>query len=156
MTTDRFDRRILALYQSDTRRSAEEIGAEIGLSTAAVHRRLKRMRDERIITAEVALLDQAALGWPVTCVVNVDVDREGIAEIDRFTARMTACEEVQQCFYVTGSSDFVLVVIARDLAAYEAFTREHLLSDPNVKSFTTHVVLSRVKHGASVPTDAPP
>ena len=142
---DAFDRRILARYQGDTRTTAEEIGAEIGLSTAAVHRRLKRLRDEGVIAAEVALLDAEALGWPLTCLVAVDVDREGLQEIDRFAARMRACAVVQQCFYVTGQADFMLVVVARDMAAYEAFTREHLLSDANVESFTAHVVLSRVK-----------
>ena len=150
---DAFDRRILARYQSDTRISAEQIGADIGLSTAAVHRRLKRLRDEGVIAREIAVLDPDALGLPVTCIVTVDVDREGLAEIDAFVARMRACDVVQQCFYVTGQSDFVLVVHARDMASYEAFTREHLLSDANVKSFTTHVVLSRVKTGLALPIE---
>ena len=150
---DAFDRKILARYQTDTRVSAEQIGADIGLSTAAVHRRLKRLRDEQVIAGEVAVLDPDALGLPVTCIVAVDVDREGLAEIDAFIARMRACDTVQQCFYVTGQSDFVLVVHARDMAGYEAFTREHLLSDPNVKSFTTHVVLARVKTGLALPIE---
>ena len=42
---DRIDRKILALYQSDTRRIAESIGGEVGLSAAAVQRRLKRLRE---------------------------------------------------------------------------------------------------------------
>jgi Lrp/AsnC family leucine-responsive transcriptional regulator len=85
--------------------------------------------------------------------VAVDVDREGLNDIDRFVARMRECAPVQQCFYVTGQSDFVLIVAMRDMASYEAFTREHLLSDPNVKSFTTHVVLSAVKTGLALPID---
>jgi Lrp/AsnC family transcriptional regulator, leucine-responsive regulatory protein len=148
---DALDRKILARYQADARLAAEAIGAEVGLSTAAVHRRLKRLRDGGVIEAEVAVLDPGALGYPLTCLVTVDVDRESIADIDAFSARMRACPPVQQCYYVTGASDFVLVVLAEDMASYEAFTRAHLASDPNVRSFTTHVVLQRVKTGLAVP-----
>ena len=147
---DPIDRNILARHQMDTRLSAEAIGAEVGLSTAAVHRRLKRLRDGGVIAAEVALLDPDALGLSVTCVVAVDVDRERPEDLDRFSARMRACEHVQQCFYVTGQFDFILVVVVADMAAYEAFTRDHLLSDENVRSFTTHVALGRIKTGLAL------
>lgn len=58
---------------------------------------------------------------------------------------------MQQCYYVTGQADFALVVITEDMAAYEAFTREALLSDPNVRGFTTSVVMDRVKVGMTLP-----
>src|SRR5258706_15299410 len=64
---------------------------------------------------------------------------------------MTACPEVQQCFYVTGATDFILVVLTKSLEDYEGFTRRMLLDDANVRSFTTHVVLDRVNEGLSVP-----
>ncbi len=147
---DAFDLRILALYQPDTRITAEAIGAQIGLSAAAVQRRLKRLRETGAIEAEVALLSRAAVGVPLTCIVTVDIDREGAAELARFKSRMQALACVQQCYYVTGSADFVLVVLVEDMSAYEAFTREHLLVDANVRSFTTFVVMERVKVGVSV------
>ena len=148
---DAFDRRILARWQHDTRRSAESIGAEIGLSAAAVQRRLKRLRETGVIEAEVAKLSPRALGAGVTCLVSVDLDREGTADIARFRQRMTALDCVQQCYYVTGNADFVLVVLQPDMAAYEAFTREHLLVDGNVRSFTTQVVMDAAKTGVALP-----
>ncbi|MEJ7603156.1 MAG: Lrp/AsnC family transcriptional regulator [Kofleriaceae bacterium] len=148
---DELDRKILARYQSDTRCTAESLGARVGLSTAAVHRRLKRMREARVIEAEIAVIAPEAVGLPVSCVVEIDIEREGQADLDRFSARMLACSQVQQCFYVTGPFDFIVVVTVPDMTAYEAFTREHLLSDPNVRSFTTHVVLKRVKTGLALP-----
>jgi Lrp/AsnC family leucine-responsive transcriptional regulator len=148
---DDFDLAILARYQLDTRRPAEAIGAEVGLSAAAVQRRLKRLREQGAIEAEVAKVSAKATGFPVTCLVSVDIDREGAAEIARFKSRMLACPQVQQCYYVTGPTDFMLVVLARDLGDYEAFTREYLLPDKNVRSFTTHVVLETAKAGLEVP-----
>jgi Lrp/AsnC family transcriptional regulator, leucine-responsive regulatory protein len=144
---DELDHKILARYQGDTRISAERLGADVGLSTAAVHRRLKRLRDDGVIEAEIAVIAPEAVGLPLTCIVEIDIDREGAAELDAFAARMRDCQDVQQCFYVTVPYDFIAVVVVADMAAYDAFTRAHLLSDPNVRSFTTHVALSRVKIG---------
>ena len=148
---DRFDLRILARVQHDSARAAAAIGAEIGLSAAAVQRRLKRLREIGAIEREAAQLAPAALGAGFAAIVGVDLEREGAADLERFRTRIAACPEVQQCYYVTGASDFILVVLAKDLAAYEAFTRRAILSDANVVSFTTHVVLDRVKAGLTVP-----
>ena len=79
---DRIDRRILALYQGDTRRIAESIGAEVGLSAAAVQRRLKRLRETGIIRAELAQLDNAAVGAPITCIVAL-IMASAPAHLDR-------------------------------------------------------------------------
>jgi len=148
---DAFDRKILARYQHGTLVSAAAIGAEVGLSAAAVQRRLKRLRASGAIEAEVAQLSPRALGLPVTCIVGVDLRVETSAELARFKNRMGTRAEVQQCYYVTGQADFVLVVIAASMEDYEAFTRETLLADENVQGFTTHVVLDRVKSGTSLP-----
>ena len=148
---DAFDLRILASCQDDIRISAEVIGEQIGLSAAAVQRRLKRMRESGVIEAEIARVSPAAVGLPLTCIVAVDIDRETAADLDRFKTRMLARPEVQQCYYVTGVADFILTVLSTDMQAYEAFTRAHLLADANVRSFTTHVVMERVKVGVGVP-----
>jgi Lrp/AsnC family transcriptional regulator, leucine-responsive regulatory protein len=148
---DDFDRRILALFQHDTRRSADSIGATVGLSAAAVQRRLKRLREQGVIEAEVARLSATALGVGVTTVVAVDIDRETASELDAFKRRMLSCVEVQQCYYVTGAADFILVVLTPDMDSYQRFTERALLSDGNVRSFTTHVALERVKTGVAVP-----
>lgn len=148
---DAFDLRILALYQDDVRVTAETIGERVGLSAAAVQRRLKRMREAGVIEAEIAQVSPASVGYPLSCIVSVDIDRETAADLDRFKARMLACAEVQQCYYVTGVADFILVVLVADMLAFEAFTRAQLLADANVRSFTTHVVMEPVKVGLQVP-----
>jgi Lrp/AsnC family leucine-responsive transcriptional regulator len=147
---DRLDREILRRYQHDTQQPAKTIGEAVGLSAAAVQRRLKRLRETGVIAAEIAQLEPGALGVGVTCIVNVDLDSERDADLARFRKRLVAAPEVQQCYYVTGQGDFILIVLAADMAAYEAFTRRELLADANVRGFTTHVVLERAKVGLSV------
>lgn len=149
-TLDSFDLRILALHQHDTRLPADRIGEQVGLSAAAVQRRLKRMRDNGTIEAETARIAAAAVGLSLTLVVNVKMEREGADALARFRNRMRDCPQVQQCYYVTGEMDFVLLVLVPDLDTYERFTREHLLSDANVRGFTTQVVMERCKVGSTL------
>jgi Lrp/AsnC family leucine-responsive transcriptional regulator len=152
---DRIDRKILAAFQHDTRRIAEAIGDEVGLSAAAVQRRLKRLRATGAIKAEIAQLDPAMLGAPITCVVTLAMAAGGGAhvQLDRFKRDMAAAPEVQQCYHVTGSMDFVLIVTAASMEAYAAFTRRWFEANPAVARFDTHVVLDRAKVGLSIPID---
>jgi Lrp/AsnC family transcriptional regulator, leucine-responsive regulatory protein len=144
---DDLDRRILARYQHDTRLPAQAIGDEIGLSAAAVQRRIRRLRDTGVITAEIAQIDPAAVGLPVTVVVHVDLERETLPHIDAFKAALRARPDVQQCWYTTGLADFILVVRMSSMAAYEQFTRDVLMSQESVAKFTSFVVLDEVKSG---------
>ncbi|NRF70287.1 Lrp/AsnC family transcriptional regulator [Aquincola sp. S2] len=150
MTLDTLDRRILDLYQRDTRVPSERIGAAVGLSAAAVQRRLKRLREAGVIVAETAQLDCRALGLGVTAIVHVDLIDESARAAHAFRDRLVARSEVQQCYGVAGSIDYVLVVIVPDLAAYDAFCADCLLHDANVRSFTTHVVLDAAKRGGGL------
>jgi Lrp/AsnC family transcriptional regulator, leucine-responsive regulatory protein len=145
MHLDTFDRQILAIYQNDVRLPAEQIGAQVGLSAAAVQRRLKRMRETGVILAETAQLDCGKLGLNITAIVHVDLVDESARAIQAFREVVTQRKEVQQCYAVAGNVDFVVVVIVPDLAAYDAFCNACLLHDSNVRSFTTQIVLDAAK-----------
>lgn len=146
---DRIDRKILALYQHDTRRIAASIGAEVGLSAAAVQRRLKRLRAEGVIAAEIAVLDSKAAGRPITCIVSVRLGGSS-AQLEKFKRQMRAQAEVQQCYHVTGSTDVVMIVTAESMEAYGAFARTWFEA-AHITRYETHVVLDRVKAGLSLP-----
>jgi DNA-binding Lrp family transcriptional regulator len=150
---DRLDLKILRQYQDNTRQPAERIATAVGLSTAAVQRRLRRMRETGVIEAEVAKIAPAKVGVPITCIVGVELVRETANGLQRFIAKMARFKQVQQCYYVTGRMDFMLVVLARDMQAYDQFMRKALLDDPNVRSYETHVVLTSAKTGTSVPVE---
>jgi Lrp/AsnC family transcriptional regulator, leucine-responsive regulatory protein len=147
---DDLDRRILARYQTDTKITANLIGDAIGLSAAAVQRRIKRMREHAIIANEIAQINPSAVGLPVTVVVHVDLERETLPLIDAFKAQMQIHPNVQQCWYTTGLTDFILVVRVGSMAAYEQFSRDALLCNKNVAKFTSYVVLTEVKSGMAL------
>jgi Lrp/AsnC family transcriptional regulator, leucine-responsive regulatory protein len=147
---DELDLRILKIYQRDVLRPAHAIGSTIGLSSAAVQRRLKRLRELKVIEAEVAIIRPEAVGLGFAAIVHVDIQRETLVDIDSFKNTMRSLECVQQCWYTAGESDFVLVVRTRNTAEYETFTREQFLENSNVVKFTTHVVLSEAKLGYEI------
>jgi DNA-binding Lrp family transcriptional regulator len=150
-TLDEFDREILRRVQVDARTAAEDIGAEIGLSAAAVQRRLKRLRQAGVIVAEVAVVDPAAIGQSMTFIVGVELERERADMLDTFRRAARADPNVQHCYYVTGVADFILIVVARDMADFEAVTRRLLFDNANIRRFTTSVVMARDKVGNAVP-----
>ncbi|GAA4034401.1 Lrp/AsnC family transcriptional regulator [Allokutzneria multivorans] len=152
MQIDDVDRAILAILQRNSRTIAEDIGAEVGLSAAAVQRRIKRLRENGTINREVAVLDPRALGQEMTFVVLVELERERAHLLEELRRRFLEDEHVQQCYCVTGQIDFVLVISARDMAEFDAVTRRVLFDNPTVRRFTTNVVLDRVKVGLTVPT----
>jgi Lrp/AsnC family leucine-responsive transcriptional regulator len=144
-TLDALDRQILSIYQRDTRVPSEQIGEQVGLSAAAVQRRLKRLRETGVIVAETAWLDCRKLGLGMTVIVQVDLIEETARGARAFVDKMVARGEVQQCYGVTGDMDYVLVVVVPDLAAYEAFCEACLMHDPNVRGYVTQVVLDAAK-----------
>jgi Lrp/AsnC family leucine-responsive transcriptional regulator len=149
---DAIDRKILGLYQRDTRRIANSIGDEVGLSAAAVQRRLKRLRKTGVIQAELALLDNRAIGMPITCIVALKM-ASAPSRLDRFRRQLQEHSQVQQCYQVTGSQDFVVIISAASMEHYGEFARQWFEGNEQVARFETHVVLERVKVGLTLPVD---
>lgn len=155
-SVDSFDRNILDILQKSNRATSEQIAEKVGLSPAAVQRRIKRMREQKIIQADVSVVAPKALGRNMTFVVEVSLERERADLIDMFKRDMQNNSAVQQCYYVTGSADFILLVTAFDMESYELFTRETFFDNSNVRSFQTSVVMDAVKVGLVMPVDEKP
>ena len=148
---DDLDRRLLAALQADARLSQSALGARVGLSAAAVNRRLRRLTDDGFITRTTAVLAPELLGSPLTVIAQVEVESEQAEPLDQVQAAFVACPQVQQCYNVTGDCDFILVFLVRDMHQYLELTRELFYADPNVKRFKTLVVLDRTKVTLDVP-----
>jgi Lrp/AsnC family transcriptional regulator, leucine-responsive regulatory protein len=147
---DEFDRKILNQLQQNNRITAEELGNMVNLSTSAVQRRLKRLRQDKVIEADISIISPAAVGFGITCIVDVTLHLGNSEVIDRYKELMSACDEVMQCYYVTGTFDFVVIVNTKDMKHYEAFSKKYFMDNPTVKQFYTHVVMDKVKFGFSV------
>jgi Lrp/AsnC family leucine-responsive transcriptional regulator len=153
---DSFDRSILEIVQESNRVTSEKISEQVGLSPAAVQRRLKRMRDDGIIQADISVINSRKIGREMTFVVQVSLERERADLMHTFKKEMTSNKAVQQCYYVTGSSDFILIVTSFDMVEYDTFVHDNFLNNTNIRSFQTNVVMDAVKVGLSIPVDEKP
>jgi len=147
---DSFDRKILNILQRDNHTPHRDIGELVGLSAAAVQRRIKRLEKDGVIVANVAVLRPEALGQMLTLIAEVTVESERADLLDAMKRAFDSAPEVQQCYYVTGEVEFVLVILVADMACYEALTQRLFFQNPNVKKFRTLVTMERVKAGMQV------
>lgn len=155
LSLDSFDIAILRILQRDNTTPQRVIGEAVNLSAPAVQRRIKRLEQAGVIRANVAVIEPAAVGQAITLFVEVELVSETAQDIDAAKREFTAAEAVQQCYYVTGEADFILVVVVPSMAAYEALTRNLFFENNNVRKFRTFVAMDRVKVGLTVPL-APP
>ena len=143
-TLDDFDRALLAVVQKNNLMPAREMARIVGLSESAVLRRLKRLRREKVIVADVAVVRAGAIGLSLMAHVLVSLEREKAADLDAFIRKLRTRPEVRHASYVTGDADFIVLLHLAGMDDYEAFTREVFHADKNVKSFRTLVVIREV------------
>lgn len=156
---DKFDAAILDAIQSNNRLTAEALSKLVFLSPDSCRKRLAHLRANGYIDADIAVLNPGKLGRSLLVIVEVALTSERPADLDRFREKMKAAPEVMQCYYITGNSDFLLILSASDMADYEAFTRRYFFAEENIMKFKTSVVMDRVKTGFALPlpflNDAP-
>ncbi len=131
--------------------SQRDIGEKIGLSAAAVQRRIKKMREKGIIKSDISVIDRDSLTSIVTLMVEIFLESEKIEFIDESRKSFVSCSAVQQCYYVTGESDFILIIAVTSMSEYEKLTRELFFSNKNIKRFRTVVVMGAEKVGLVLP-----
>jgi DNA-binding Lrp family transcriptional regulator len=148
---DRFDLAILKALQADNRMPQRLIAKAVGLSAPAVQRRIRRLEASGVVQANVAVVDPLRVGQAITLLVEVEMESERTQVFDAAKRSFAAAEEVQQCYYVTGEADFVLVVMVRSMADYEALTKRLFFANNKVRRFRTFVAMDRVKVGLTVP-----
>ncbi|MFC7398489.1 Lrp/AsnC family transcriptional regulator [Chelatococcus sp. GCM10030263] len=153
---DNYDIAILKILQVDNTVPQRVIGEKVHLSAAAVQRRIRRMEDDGVIIGHVALVDPVRVGRPITIVVEVDMESEQAVLLDAAKKSFLADPDVQQCYYVAGDADFVLIVTVASMDDYQALTRRLFFNNANVKRFRTLVVMDKIKAALSVPVGGRP
>jgi Lrp/AsnC family transcriptional regulator, leucine-responsive regulatory protein len=148
---DRYDLAILRILQRDNTTRQRAIGKAIHLSAAAVQRRIKRLQENGTIHSNVAIVEPTRVGYPITIIVDVELHNERGDLYDAAKKRFQAAPEVQQCYDVTGETDFVLIILVRSMREYKTLTHRLFFKNKNVKSVRTLVVMDRVKAGLTVP-----
>ncbi|WP_187271652.1 Lrp/AsnC family transcriptional regulator [Massilia arenae] len=148
---DKFDLAILDLLQRDNTVSQREIAKTVNLSAPAVQRRIQRLRESGVIQAELAILDANRLGRPLLLTVSVRVHDEHPQRTEGMRQRIMAEPAVQQCYMITGETDFLLMISAATMLDFEDIAQRLFGGDDNVQRFQTSVALRCLKTGSYVP-----
>ena len=145
------DRKILRALQEDGRMTIQAIAERVGLSASPCLRRIRQMERAGIIAAYSAIVDQRAVGLPVSVFISIKLERQRSHELDAFGAAISRWPEVMECYLMTGQFDFLLRVVCADLAAYEQFLRERLTQVEGVASIESSFSLGQVKYSRVLP-----
>jgi len=154
MKLDRTDRRLLALLQRNNRLSNLELADAVGLSPTPCARRVKRLEESGLITAQVSLLDASQLGLKLTAIIGISMDRHTPERFEHFEATVRAYPEVMECDVVTGqSADYLLRVVVPDMEYYEKFLLGRLTRIEGVSGVHSSFVLRKVVSKTALPLD---
>jgi Lrp/AsnC family leucine-responsive transcriptional regulator len=141
---DSFDRRLLELVRQNNLEPARILAEKVGLSLSAVLRRLRRLRDEKVIVADIAVVDPALTGSALTMHVLVQKQQAGPQNMDSFAREIVRHPEITGGWDVTGDDDFLLKVQVGSMEEYDAFTRRALGEDKGVHSFKTLITIRNI------------
>ncbi|EPL5054643.1 Lrp/AsnC family transcriptional regulator [Pectobacterium brasiliense] len=148
---DRFDLSILDMLQTNNRLPHSAIAEKVGLSTPSVQRRISRLEDKGVIRANIALIEPAYVGNPVTAVIESRLTEDRSIVMDRAKRYFRNVDEIQQCYFVNGGVSFIIIMIARDLQHFERLVRQHFADNQDILTYKTLIVLDPVKTGMKVP-----
>lgn len=138
---DSFDRKLLALLQVDVQQPVAALAEKVGLSAPACYRRIRRLRATGVIEREIAVVRPRTLGWPLSMIVLVTLERETADTVSEMFEIFRAEPEVMEAWNVTGDHDFAVRIIARDMESYDDLVRRLFSADERVRTFETLVVI---------------
>jgi Lrp/AsnC family leucine-responsive transcriptional regulator len=145
ISLDTTDLRLLELLQSDAALPNQDLAAAAHVSPATSLRRVKRLVETGVIERRIAVLSAAATPTALTALVEITLDRQGAEHLSAFEARAVADPAVQQCYRVSPGPDFMLVVWAADMPAYQAIVERLFTQDANVRNVKAFFAVKRAK-----------
>ncbi|PEQ12725.1 AsnC family transcriptional regulator [Novosphingobium sp. PC22D] len=153
MQVDEFDRRIIAALQEDARMPVSAIAERTALSATPVSRRLKRLEDEGLIEGYAPILDERKLGFELNAYVLINLAAHSDENIDAFEEEIATNPYVIACHAVTGDSDYLVHVIARDVEHLSEITLRRLVRIRGVRDVRSIIVLDTIKEARALPLE---
>jgi Lrp/AsnC family leucine-responsive transcriptional regulator len=145
MELDNFDIAILGVLRDDARASLQDISGKVGLSTTPCWNRIKKMESEGVIQGYTVRIDQAAIGFTETVIVQVTLESHNDETLYAFGKALGEIPEVLEAFLISGDYDYFIRIAVRDTRDYERLLREKLYRIPGIRHSKSSFVLRRLK-----------
>ena len=149
---DRLDRKILAQLQLNCRRPIAEISELVGLSLSACARRISLLEEKGFIEGYSARLSAEKLDLNMMFLLEITLNSQSELALQEFETAALRHEEVLECHLMTGDSDYLIKVAAKDRADFEELYRRSISTLPHVSRIQSSLIMKTVKPWSGYPT----
>jgi Lrp/AsnC family transcriptional regulator len=150
ISLDLYDRRILAILQEDATVVVADVAERVGLSATPCWKRIKRLEREGVIERRVAILNRDRLGLGVTVIVAIRTARHSEDWLESFAGGVAKIPEVVEFYRMSGEIDYLLKVVARDIADYDRIYRK-LTKVADLHDVSSSFAMQEIKSTTALP-----
>lgn len=150
---DTIDRKILKHLQDDGRITNVDLADKVGITAPPCLRRVRALEDAGFITGYHADLNKEGLGFGITVFVMVGLDSQSDGDLQAFSNIVESWPLVREAFMINGEFDYVLKIVARDLAEFQEFLTTELIPADHVGIVKTSLTIKSVKCEPGIPID---
>ncbi|NOZ67087.1 MAG: Lrp/AsnC family transcriptional regulator [Alphaproteobacteria bacterium] len=151
---DDIDLRILENLQEDGRITNVDLAEKVGITAPPCLRRVRALEEAGFIRGYHADLNADAMGFGLTVFAMVGLHSQAESDLQAFEELVASWPLVRETYMLNGEIDFILKIVARDLAQFQSFLTTHLTPAPNVDSVKTSLSIRCAKKLHGVPVGA--
>lgn len=148
---DKIDLRILKILQERGRISNLQLSKEIELSPAPTLERVRKLEAANIIKSYHAFLNEKLLGLDIKAIVLVSLTRQRENAMQHFAKKINEIEEIVECFQITGTYDYQLKVVVKDIIALNDLISDKLSKLEEIRKIQSYIILSTLKQTKALP-----
>lgn len=148
---DPTDYRILRAMQHDARASDISLGEQVNLSSTATARRRKILEQKGIIKSYSVVLDERQLGFPIQVLVSIELSSQSESALREFERAVVRCPSMSFCSFVSGETDFIMMLHVRSFEDYDRVYRKELSKLPYVARIRSNFMLRQVAKSTIAP-----
>lgn len=153
MKLDKSDLSILEAVQKDGRLSNRDLAKEVSLSPSPSWRRLRALEEAGVISHYAAVVDRHKVGLSIMGFAHVTLHDHSTDKVKKFDQAIMNAPQVLECHATSGGHDYMLKVVAPDMASYQDFLSEYLLKIGVVRTVNTSFALKEQKCTTVLPLD---
>ncbi len=150
---DQIDKLILEKLQANAKITNSQLATEIGLSPAPTLERVRKLENAGFIKSYHALMDTDKIGLGVSVFILVSLSSHKKSQIMTFVEKINQVPQVVECHHITGSGDFLLKVLAKDITSYQELILDKLVDIDEIGNMQSMVVLSTYKDSRVIPVE---
>lgn len=150
MLFDKIDRAILSELQTSARIANVDLADKVGLSQSACSRRVSHLEQSGVIEGYQAVISNKAIGHPVTSIIQISLSGQSESVLEEFEIAVKKCPYIVACFLMSGESDYIIRVNAKDMEDFESIHRNWISALPHVTRIQSSFAMRMVVNLANI------